>query len=280
MANKQKPMGDSEVLIRVTQEAKESVGWYDTRLSKERQRVINYSNGALPRRQSDGNSSYVSSDVYDATEAMKAQIVETFSANPDNLISFPPLGQNDIETSREATEYCNHVFFIENDGTGIIQDVVHDGLTARAGIVKVYWEEKKQHVEETFSGISYGDTQGLAAQENVSNLEADLDPAYAIKGNGVPTYNGKLTREFDISGVCVDPIAPEEFGIKPRSKSIDKALYCDHHTLKSRFELLDYGYAAELVNQIPFGDGDLLDLSPEVLAREAPTESSNATDGA
>src|SRR5690242_7282376 len=126
MANKQKPMGEQEILTRTLQEAKESVGWYDSRLSKERQRVINYRNSALPRRQSDGNSSYVSSDVYDASEAMKAQIVETFSANPDNLISFPPLGPNDIEPAREATEYCNHVFFIENDGQGIIQDLVHD----------------------------------------------------------------------------------------------------------------------------------------------------------
>jgi hypothetical protein len=280
MANKQKPMGEQEILTRTLQEAKESVGWYDSRLSKERQRVINYRNSALPRRQSDGNSSYVSSDVYDSTEAMKAQIVETFSANPDNLISFPPLGQDDIEPSREATEYCNHVFFIENDGEGIIQDVVHDGLHARVGVVKVYWEDKKKHVEETFSGLSYADTQGLAAQQDVANLDADIDQAYALKGNGQPTYNGKLTREYDISGVCVDPVAPEEFGIKPRSRSIEKALYCDHHTLKARFELLEMGYPAEKVNSIQFGDEKSLDMSPEVLAREAPTESSNAVDNA
>jgi hypothetical protein len=88
-------MKPDEVIVRVNAKVKEGVGWYDSRLSRERQRVINYYNSVLPKRSHLGSSPYISTDVYDSVEAMKSQLVETFSANPDNLISFPALGPQD-----------------------------------------------------------------------------------------------------------------------------------------------------------------------------------------
>jgi hypothetical protein len=46
------------------------------------------------------------------------------------------------ETCRVATEYASYVIFRENDGYNIFSSVIYDGLTARAGVAKVYWEEK------------------------------------------------------------------------------------------------------------------------------------------
>src|SRR6185312_13008188 len=100
MAETTRRMDDAEIMTRVNQKVKESVSWYDSRLSKERQRVINYYNTLLPKRQHLGSSQYISSDVYDSVESMKSQIVETFSANPDNLVSFPPQGPQDVEAAR------------------------------------------------------------------------------------------------------------------------------------------------------------------------------------
>lgn len=271
MADKNKQKIDKEYVVTlVEQAAKESVGWYDSRISKERQRVINYINCALPRRQSKGSSSYVSSDVYDAVEAMKAQIVETFSANPDNLVSFPPLHAQDVETSRIATEYCNHVFFNENDGEGIIYDTVHDGLTARAGIVKVYWEDEKETYDETFASIPYQDVQALSAQDDISELDANMDEGSDPTN---PTFSGTLQRVKDCSRVCVDPVAPEEFLISPRARKIPKAPYCGHRTLKSKDELIKEGYDPKLVAELVGANERDLEFSPEVLARESPVES-------
>src|ERR1035437_7810510 len=97
---KRKPLDDEEVMVLVDQKVRECVGWYDSRLSRERQRVINYYNVTLPKRQHLGSSTYVSTDVYDSVEAMKSQLLETFSANPDNLVSFTANGPNDVEPSR------------------------------------------------------------------------------------------------------------------------------------------------------------------------------------
>jgi hypothetical protein len=43
---------------------------------------------------------------------------------------------------RVATEYASYVIFRLNEGYNVFNSVIYDGLTARAGVAKVYWEEK------------------------------------------------------------------------------------------------------------------------------------------
>jgi hypothetical protein len=274
---KQKPMDDAEIMSRVNSKVKESVSWYDSRLSLERQRVINYYNSVLPKRQHMGSSPYISTDVYDSVESMKAQLIETFSANPDNLISFPPNGPKDVEAAKQATEYCNFVFFSENDGFNIMSDVAHDGLTARTGVCKLYWDKRTKDIEEEIpAGASYQDVQGLAAQSEVTELDADADPNSPNPQN--PTFKGTLTRSYDCSQVCVETVPPEEFLISPRAYSIALADVCSHRTLKSKGELIRMGYPKDKVMELHYDDDKGLDLGPEVLARNMPVETAQALD--
>src|SRR6516164_804323 len=89
MAIKPKVLDDSEIVVKVLSKAQEAVGWYDSRLSMERQRVLQYYNGELPRRQHEGASSYISTDVYDGVEMLKAQLLEVF-AGGDHIAQFDP----------------------------------------------------------------------------------------------------------------------------------------------------------------------------------------------
>ena len=75
-----KELSDSEIVTIVENNIKMSVGYYDSDLSRERQRVTQYLNGALPKPQHDGNSKYVSQTVFDAVSSMSAALLETFSA--------------------------------------------------------------------------------------------------------------------------------------------------------------------------------------------------------
>jgi hypothetical protein len=274
---KQPPLSGEEVITLVNQKVKECVGWYDSRLSKERQRVINYYNSVLPKRQHLGSSPYISTDVYDSVESMKSQIVETFAANPDNLISFTPNGSQDVEASRQATEYVNYIFFRENCGFKIMEHWVHDGLTARTGVLKTYWEECWDEVEEEIpAGSTYQDVQALAAQPDISDLDATAEKDSPDPQN--PTFSGTLIRRFDRSKVCVDAVPPEEFLITPRSPSIKEADVCSHRTLKSKADLLKRGYPKDKVETLHYDDDKGLDLGPEVLARNQPVETFNALD--
>lgn len=275
MSENKKPLTADDAMTLVNQKVKECVGWYDSRLSKERQRVINYYNGVLPKRQHLGSSPYISTDVYDSVESMKAQLVETFAANPDNLIAFPALGAQDVESSREATEYCNHVFFAENPGLKIMNDWGHDGLTARTGVVKAFWEKRiKDEEHDVPEGTPYSTVQGLASHPDISELNVDIDPKTQLSKAG-----GKATRTTDTSQVVCEPVPPEEFLISPRCPNILMADVCAHRTLKSKADLLKlYPSMKEEIETLHYDDDKGLDLGPEVLARNMPVETTQALD--
>jgi hypothetical protein len=257
-------LSNTEILTKLAQKSQEAVGWYDSRISKERMRVVEYYNAQLPRRQHLGSSTYISTDVYDSVEMMKAQLLEVF-AGGDEIARFDPDSDMAVETCREATEACRYVIFRENDGFRIFNDVIHDGLTARVGVAKVFWDETYEHVEDEFHGLSHQDAMALASQDHVEEFEADLNE---LDG----TYKGTLVRKADKSKVKIEVVAPEEFLIEPRAISLHRAGYCGHRTLKTKQQLKDMGLDAKKVDRTHYDDNRGLDLSPEVLARNAPVE--------
>lgn len=260
MATKPKVLTDEELLAKVSAKSQSSVNWFDSRLSKERERVTRYINGELPKRTSAGSSSYVSSDVYDSVQMMTAQQLEVF-AGGEQIAQFDPDNDMSVEDCSVATELARHVIFRENEGYNIFHNVIYDGLTARAGIAKVYWEKKSAKSEETFQGIPEDHAHALASHEDVSEFEA-------TEHTDTPgLYSGELTREKDASKVGIDAVAPEEFLISPLATSIASADYVGHRTPKMRSELIDMGYDRKVVMALPSDDAKELVFSPEVQAR-------------
>ena len=249
----------------------QSVGWADSKLSREREKVLDYYNGKLPKQQHAGSSSYVSTDVYNGVETMKAQLLETFASGYDN-VKFTPRGPEDVEDSRIATEYCSYVIHQQNPGFQVYSDTIHDGLTARVGIVKVYWEEKKDYVEEEFEGLSYEEVQGLAAQEDIESLDSDIDEETGL-------YSGTLKREIDKSKVTIDVVPPEEFLIDEDAVDIDTANVRGQLTLKTRSELIEMGFDPKKVMKLPTNSKALTDWNAEADARLDPVSNGLSTEG-
>lgn len=270
MAKKPVVLEDADIMTRVLAKASESVGWYDSRLSRERERVTQYYNGAYPKRQSDGSSSYISTDVYDSVETLKATLLETFSGG-DDIAAFDPDNVMNANECLAATKYASYVIFRENPGHALFNSVLHDGLTARAGIAKIYWEEKYENTDEEFEGLSYHEAHAVASHDEVSEFDGTHDPE-------TDSYAGKLTRKRDVSKITCDAVAPEEFIIAPRSTSIAKAVYCGHRTMKTKAELVDAGYNKKKVEALRSDDPRNVDFSPEALARNEPVETSQASD--
>jgi hypothetical protein len=268
MAKKPAILTDEEIIAKVSAKSTNSVSWFDSRLAKERERVTRYINGDLPKRTSEGSSSYVSSDVYDSVEMQRAQLLEVF-AGGDHIAQFDPDQDMGAEMCRVATDYASYIIFRANPGYNIFSSVIYDGLTARAGVAKVYWEKKFTYSEETFEGVPYEQAHALAAQDDVDSFDADLDPATG-------TFHGTLSRKKDVSKTCIDPIAPEEFLIEPLATCILDAKYCGHRTPKTRAELIEMGIKKSLVMSLPADEAKELQFSPEVLARNHPTSSNDA----
>jgi hypothetical protein len=88
---KREPKDDLQIAAILDQHLKFTTGYQDSKLSKERTRVLEHYDGELPRPTSRGNSKYVSQDVFESVEALKATVLEVFSTNKE-IVSFTPSG--------------------------------------------------------------------------------------------------------------------------------------------------------------------------------------------
>lgn len=238
---------------------KDSLQWYNSRLSLEREKVTLYYNSERPLRQKEASSSYISNDVYDSVESMKAQLLETFASGFE-IVKFDPQNQNDIEGSRIATQYCDYVMFRQNNGYQIFHDTIHDGLTARVGIAKVYWDEKVKFEDEEFENYTQDDVNALVSLSEVDAVEASLDESTGL-------FKGKLTRKIDQSQVRVVVVPPEEFCIESQAKHLGPEYFCCHRTLKTVAELEEEGYDKAKLADYEIEDDTNLQMMPELLAR-------------
>jgi hypothetical protein len=258
-----KKMGSEEILSRVQAQAQQCVGWNDSRLSDERLKVNRYYNSTYPKRQHRGSSAYISSDVYDSVEAMKAQLLETFTANGEDIIKFEPQNEDDVEMARIATLATSYAIWRENDAETFMHDAAHDGLTARVGVTKVYWDIDHKYEDHTFDALDENEVMGLNADEQVDEMDAQE----TAEGSGI--YKGTLRKKFDRSKVNIDPVAPEEFRISKRARSIPKADMVEHVTPKTKDELKDmYPQFAREIEGLQYDAQDILD-SRDALERNA-----------
>lgn len=261
-----KKLRDEEIAALLDHRVAACVTYSDSKLSQERERVARYYNGELPAPIHAGNSKYVSMDVYDSVETMKATLLETFSGN-QRPVRFAPQGAEDVAKARQCTEYTNFVVFRQNDGFRVFHDAIHDGLTARAGIVQVYWQSRAEPIEEEFSGLTEDEFMTLLADPEIEDYDS------VVRGvDGL--FSGVLTRKVDKSQVVLEVVPPEEFVITARAKSIKDADVVGRKTRISQSDLIKQGYSRKVIEDLAGNDELWLQVEPEVSARFDATEGS------
>ena len=231
---------EDELLGLVQNEIKGSIGYSDGDLSHERQQMLRYYHAELPERQSNGNSSYVSQDVYDGVEGLKALLLETFSSGTD-VVQFAPQGPEDVDMARVCTTYTNYIIHRQNDGFSLYRDIIHDGLMARNGVAKVYWDNKVDVLEEEFEDLTSDELDGLMADPDVDGLQSLND------NDGL--LSGVIRKNINKSKVCIEVIPPEEFIINPMSKSVNDGFVAHRRTMR-KADLIEMGFDAELIEGI------------------------------
>lgn len=255
---KEKKLSDNNIVALVDEQIGLSVGYADSELSTERAKIIDYYNGTLPKPVHEGNSKYVSLDVYDAVESLKAALLETFSAG-NKTVRFAAQNEDDVEKAKVCTEYTDYVVHRQNDIYTVMSTAIHDGLIARAGVVKVFWEESVEYDYEEFSDITDGELNMLLAQDDVELTDSKTDELGLISGT--------ISIEQDTSRVVIENVAPEEFLIETQAKSLEDVNFCAHRTKKTLSELRLEGYSEKLIDKIGEHSDVDLDSTPEVLAR-------------
>ena len=255
-----KELSDREILKLVDDNIHRSVGYYDSEISKERELVTGYYNASMPKPSHDGNSKYVSQDVYNSVESLKASLLETFSAG-NNIVRFAPQSPQDVPLAEIATKYTDYVLYRQNDSFSVFNSVIHDGLTSRVGICKVYWQNSSKIIEREFERVTPDELDVVLMEDGIELGESTED--------GLGLISGTLFVEKDTSQVVVEAIAPEEFVIEPQAKSMNMKdiNFCAHRMRKTITELRQMGYDEDVISNIGSHEDVERETDPEVLAR-------------
>lgn len=253
-----KELDDSEIVTIVEDNIKMSVGYYDSDLSRERQRVTQYMNATLPKPHHEGNSKYVSQTVFDAVSSMSAALLETFSAG-NKICKFTPQGPEDVQTAAVCTAYTDYQLFRMNDAFSIFRDVIQNGLTSRVGIAKVFWDERFEDEISEFDSLTQDELDMLLAEDGIELEDSET--------NELGLLSGTIVKKVDKSQVCIETVPPEQFLIEPQANSLN-VNFLAHREPKTISELREmYPDKQDEIDRIGDHEDIQLETDPEILAR-------------
>ncbi len=274
-------MDDNKLKGILDSEIENSIGYVETETTEDRAKAINYYNREPYGNEVEGRSSIVTGEVAEVVDGALPQLLRIFTQS-DELVRFEPKFPGDEEAAKQATEYCNLVFFQDNDGVILMHNWFKDALLQKNGIVKYWWEESEDPVKETYKNLNAEELTMLFADNEMELVSQDTEevaPA-TVDANGmvVPpvfSYSVVIKKKKEAGRVKVESVPPEEFLISKRDKNIKDARFVAHRVMMTRSDLIAAGYPKDVVDDLPaYSD---LTYSPERIARfdrgEMPDES-------
>ena len=113
-------------------EIDDAIGMLDSETTAERAEALNYYLRNPYGNEQEGRSQIVTGEVAEVIDGALPQLIRVFTAS-DDLVRFEPVGPQDEEGAKQATEYANWVFSKDNNGFAILHDWFKDALLAKTG---------------------------------------------------------------------------------------------------------------------------------------------------
>lgn len=261
----------------------DSLGFIETETSQERQTALEYYLREPYGNEVEGRSQIVTGEVAEVVDGALPQIIKVFTSS-NKAVEFEPVNEGDGALAEQMTAYANHIFYKDNNGFEIMHDWFKDGLLQKVGVVKAYWDDKKDTTIEKYKNLTEDELTMIMQDEEVEIVEQEqieevleqepqeiTDPqtGESIVMEVPPIvnvyYNVKCKRTKDFSKVKIENVAPEEFLIDKRAVTIEEADFVAQRSLVTRSDLIAMGYDPKVVETLSMGD--TLDFTPERVAR-------------
>jgi hypothetical protein len=252
----------------IENEIDNAIGYLNTETTEDRRRALEYYLRSPYGNEQEGRSQIVTGEVAEAIDGALPQLMRVFTTTED-IVYFEPKGPKDEESAKQATEYCNWVFYRDNDGTLILHNWFKDALLQKVGVVKSYWDEKTDVTKEEYKNLSEDELAYLLSDQTlkVKKQKVEYTEMSDSMGNVVqiPTYNVSVQKTNKSGQVKIENVPPEEFLISKSAKSIEDSPFLAHRRLMTRSELSAIGYDKDIVDELPtFND---LSFNRERIAR-------------
>ena len=261
---KSSPISDEQVAAICRSEIDSAAGTASGEISHERAEALDYYYGEPYGDEADGRSQVVTREVMETIEWIMPSLARIFT-DSDNLVTFDPVNETDIEQAKLETKACNYVYWKQNRGFYNTYTMLKDALLSKTGILKIYWDDTKEETKEDYEGLDEIQLGELLADPFTQREILEIEEGEL----GLLNVTFKVT---ETSGkVVVEPVPPEEFGIAryARSPYVEDTNFCFHRTLKSFTELVQMGYDIELIRSLPYDEAA---QTEEELARRNKTD--------
>jgi len=261
-------LSDTEIKAILNSEINGALGYLGGQLSEQRKKSIEYYLGEKLGTEIDGRSQVVSTDVADTIETILPNLLRIFTAS-DRTVICEPVKAEDVQLAEQATNYINYIFNKDNPGFTILYNWFKDALLEKNGIVKVYWEDIKKAEHETYENLNEDSYQSIINEDDVEVLEHEeeedesqdeqikiLEQVASQQGQilNLPRpklHHIKIKRYSNEGRVKIENVPPEEFLIQRNAKTIEDSNFVAHRTTKTRTELIQMGYDAEMIASLP-----------------------------
>jgi hypothetical protein len=229
---------DEQIEATACEFMRNAMGAPDTDIGQARLRNLEYYNaepaGELAPPEIEDRSDFVATDVADTVDGMLPQIMRMFVGS-DDAVAFEAQGQPGSEQEAKlATAYVNHLFYVRNDGVGIVHDWFKDALTQKVGFVKVWAEEEADDAKQKYEGQT---------QEQLLMLMQDgWEPVGEPEVEEQGTLTFTVRKESRSKCVKVMAVPPHEMRIDSNSRWGEDPAAIGQSFYRRRFELEQDGY--------------------------------------
>lgn len=247
----------------IESEIDDSIGYIDTDTTDERSKALEYYLRNPYGNEVEGRSQIVTGEVAEAVDGALPQLIRVFTTTED-IVLFEPQSAGDEAAAKQATQYCNWVFYRDNAGMLILHNWFKDALLQKVGVVKAYWDGKEDVTKETYKNLTDDELALLLSDETMEVVSQKSD---VVDMAGMPTmlHTVKIKKTKKSGKVVIENVPPEEFLISKAAKTIEDSPFTAHRRLIPRSELIAMGFDKDIVDNLPSYDD--LSFSQERIAR-------------
>ncbi len=285
-------MPDDELRTLIRKHLSEATDYRDTVLKPERDRLEAYWSGEStldgdlkPRP---GRSKFVSRDVRDTIMAVMPDLVEVFCGNDESMVIFQPVGVEDANAAKDATDYVNYLVR-KHGGLRLFYPVLMDAMKNHIGVVKPWWDKSKRIEEKKYAGLYEDEFEALQVNDDP---DVEIEVAEQIEREGtreVPQFgpDGSLLGMQEVPAKVIDctiktittvgeirmvAVPPEERLIAKSARDLETTKFWAHARQVPVGQLIEMGYDEDEV--LALGGGDKFMTNEEAERREhAPVQS-------
>jgi hypothetical protein len=248
---------EQELKATITSETTDALGYQNGKLVQERSLALDYYNSEKMGNEVEGRSQVISSDVLEAVESVLPSLLRIFTAG-DDIVKFEPVGQEDEEASKQATEYINHIIFKDNDGWRIFYTWFKDALIQKNGFIKHYYKYEDEYLKESYKDLTEIEYQALLVDDAVEVLKVEEKASETMvqtEQGEMPdvqtTFDVDVRRKSSSGKICIENIPPEEMLLSKRTKTLQDAPFIAHRIKKTVSDLIAEGYDRKKIEDLP-----------------------------